>query len=145
MAINFDALPNSGDIQTTQNEFPHKLWQFTETPKFERQTIKLTTFGKQQRRLTFPTKLIRQYKFDNSFKANFILYEATGKIKLIISKTAYDDADYVRAISPVGVGLYCTTIPARLIKRISNFPEVIWLQNTPQSTDENIILEIYPG
>lgn len=143
MTINFDRLP---EPNTTPNpEIQFKQWDLSNIPSFDRAAIKLHKFGKNQRRLIFPKHIVNQLKINAEFKAHFVIYRALNKIKLILSKTTYDDADFIRKISPIGIGLYYTVIPAKLIKAIPNFPEVVWLQNTPQSTDEDIILEIYPG
>lgn len=143
MTINFDRLPEPNTAPNPEIQF--KQWDLSNVPSFDRAAIKLHKFGKNQRRLIFPKHIVNQLKINAEFKAHFVIYRALNKIKLILSKTTYDDADFIRKITPIGVGLYYTVIPAKLIKAIPNFPDVIWLQNTPQSTDEDIILEIYPG
>ena len=141
--INFDRLPP--EPNTTEPKIQFKQWDLSNIPSFDRAAIKLHKFGKNQRRLIFPKRIADQLKINAEFKAHFVIYRALNKIKLILSKTTYDDADFIRKISPIGKGLYYTVIPTKLIKAIPNFPEVIWLQSTPQSTEEDIILEIYPG
>ena len=143
MTINFDRLPEPNTTPEPKVQF--KQWDLSNIPSFDRAAIKLHKFGKNQRRLIFPKHIVDQLKINAEFKAHFVIYRALNKIKLILSKTTYDDADFIRKISPIGVGLYYTVIPAKLIKAIPNFPEVVWLQNTLQSTDEDIVLEIYPG
>lgn len=143
MTINFDRLPEPNTTPEPKVQF--KQWDLSNVPSFDRAAIKLHKFGKNQCRLIFPKHVVDQLKINAEFKAHFVIYRALNKIKLILSKTAYDDADFIRKITPIGVGLYYTVIPTKLIKAIPNFPEVVWLQNTPQSTDEDIILEIYPG
>lgn len=143
MTINFDRLPEANTTPEPKVQF--KQWDLSNVPSFDRAAIKLHKFGKNQRRLIFPKHIVDQLKINAEFKAHFVIYRALNKIKLILSKTAYDDADFIRKITPIGVGLYYTVIPTKLLKAIPNFPDVIWLQNTPQSTDEDIILEIYPG
>lgn len=143
MTINFDRLPETDPTPATKVQF--KQWDLSNVPLFDRTSIKLHKFGKNQRRLIFPKHIIDQLKINAEFKAHFVIYRALNKIKLILSKTDYTDADFIRKITPIGVGLYYTVIPAKLLRTIPNFPDVIWLQNTPQSTNEDIILEIYPG
>lgn len=143
MTINFDRLPETDPTPATKVQF--KQWDLSNIPKFDRASIKLHKFGNNQRRLIFPKRIIDQLNLNAEFKAHFVIYRALNKIKLILSKTAYNDADFIRKITPIGVGLYYTVIPAKLLRAIPNFPDVIWLQNTPQSTNEDIVLEIYPG
>lgn len=132
MAIDFDKLPETDPM------IQFKQWDLSNIPKFDRAAIKLQKFGNNQRRLIFPKRIINQLKLNADFKAHFVVYQALNKIKLILSKADYTDADFTRKITPIGVGLYYTVIPTKLLKTIPNFPDVIWLQNTPQSTHERV-------
>jgi hypothetical protein len=142
--INFDQLPNT---QPEQPKTPqYKSWNIGSL-KFNKQCVKLTHVG-HSIRLNLPKQLCDAYELNKNpkaYKAYFIYYEATSTLTLIISKNEISDADYKRSINPVGTDVCFTMLPSQLIRRINNIPEYIWLVNSDKSTDEDIILEIYPA
>jgi hypothetical protein len=136
-SINFD-LPDEPII-------PYKkTWNIQPSLTFTKQRVKAIKLGKNQTRLPFPKTLIDAYNIDSNYNAYFILYRAEMKLILILSKNMISDADFKRAISPIGSGLYFTVIPPKLLNylNIEEFPDYIWLCNTEKSTKEDIILEL---
>lgn len=145
--INFDELPqiknNPTELQPTL-----KGWKIPPIT-FDKRLIKIVKI-KNQMRLTLPAQLCQTYNLGvnyKNYKAYFIYYEAQGKLRLFISQNIIEDANYVRNIHPVSSGLCFTVIPYNLVRRIGQdaFPEHVWLQNTDQSTEEDIILEVWPA
>lgn len=138
--INFEeTLPVTPTVQP-------KTWVIAK-PKFQKQCVKSGHFGKNQTRIIFPKALIEATNLDDSFNAYYILYKHEDKLILILSKNIVVDADFKRAINPIGIGLFYTVVPPKLLKwlGISQFPDYIWLNNTEFSTEEDIVLQIEPA
>jgi hypothetical protein len=115
-------------------------------PKFNKKLVKVTHVAKKQNRITLPAQLIEAYGINQEFSAYFILYRITNSLVMILSKNNFEDADFCRVLSPIGVGLFCTSFPVRLLRYLDldQFPDYVWLVNTPKSTDEDIVLEVRP-
>jgi hypothetical protein len=151
-SINFDVLPNHSSSNNQQNNrtdvpIPPVSWNILDKPIFTRQCVKTGHFGKNQTRIIFPKPLVDSINLTKDFNAYFILYRAEQKLIIMLSKNNISDADFKRAVGPIGTGSYFTVVPPKILRYMgmTTFPDYIWIIKSDKSTPEDTILEIWPG